>query len=107
MIARLLRAITAPVLHQDEMGMAKLKECPYDSGGYFVIKGTEKVCLIQEQLECQAYSIYDDIVVGYCVFERLTGRGEREGLPDPGAALQPFWSGSARLSTCYNRQPMV
>jgi hypothetical protein len=103
MIARLLRAITAPALDQDEMGMAKLKECPYDSGGYFVIKGTEKVCLIKEQLERQAYSIYGDIVVGYCVFERLMGRGEREGLPDPGAALQPFQSGSARLSTCYNR----
>lgn len=26
------------------------KECPYDPGGYFVIKGVEKVILIQEQL---------------------------------------------------------
>jgi DNA-directed RNA polymerase III subunit RPC2 len=30
--------------------LARLKECPHDSGGYFVIKGTEKVVLIQEQL---------------------------------------------------------
>lgn len=30
--------------------MAKLNECPYDPGGYFIVKGTEKVILIQEQL---------------------------------------------------------
>lgn len=30
--------------------MAALGECPLDPGGYFVIRGTEKVILIQEQL---------------------------------------------------------
>ncbi|KAI1301803.1 DNA-directed RNA polymerase III subunit RPC2 [Halotydeus destructor] len=30
--------------------MIKLKECPYDSGGYFVVNGSEKVILIHEQL---------------------------------------------------------
>lgn len=30
--------------------MAALNECPYDPGGYFIVKGTEKVILIQEQL---------------------------------------------------------
>ncbi|KAG5009733.1 hypothetical protein AAZX31_07G118200 [Glycine max] len=39
------------VLHgRDEAELAKLGECPLDPGGYFVIKGTEKVILIQEQL---------------------------------------------------------
>ena len=28
----------------------KLKECKYDPGGYFVVKGVEKVVLMQEQL---------------------------------------------------------
>lgn len=30
--------------------MAKLNECPIDPGGYFIVKGVEKVILIQEQL---------------------------------------------------------
>ena len=30
--------------------LAELKECCYDPGGYFVIKGVEKVILMQEQL---------------------------------------------------------
>lgn len=39
------------VLHgKDEAELARLGECPLDPGGYFVIKGTEKVVLIQEQL---------------------------------------------------------
>jgi DNA-directed RNA polymerase III subunit RPC2 len=39
------------VLHgKDEEELARLGECPLDPGGYFIIKGTEKVLLIQEQL---------------------------------------------------------
>ena len=30
--------------------LAAVKECPYDPGGYFIVKGVEKVILIQEQL---------------------------------------------------------
>ena len=30
--------------------LAAIKECPYDPGGYFIVKGVEKVILIQEQL---------------------------------------------------------
>jgi DNA-directed RNA polymerase III subunit RPC2 len=30
--------------------MVNLKECPLDPGGYFIIRGVEKVILIQEQL---------------------------------------------------------
>lgn len=30
--------------------MAHVNECPYDPGGYFVVRGSEKVVLMQEQL---------------------------------------------------------
>ena len=30
--------------------LAKLQECPIDPGGYFIVKGVEKVILINEQL---------------------------------------------------------
>lgn len=30
--------------------LAQMKECPYDPRGYFIIKGVEKVILIQEQM---------------------------------------------------------
>jgi DNA-directed RNA polymerase III subunit RPC2 len=35
---------------KDAAQMAKLQECPMDPGGYFIVRGTEKVILIQEQL---------------------------------------------------------
>lgn len=35
---------------KNEDELAKLDECPHDPGGYFVVKGAEKVVLIQEQL---------------------------------------------------------
>jgi DNA-directed RNA polymerase III subunit RPC2 len=30
--------------------LAEVKECMYDPGGYFVVKGVEKVILMHEQL---------------------------------------------------------
>ena len=35
---------------KSEKELADMEECPYDPKGYFVIKGVEKVVLIQEQL---------------------------------------------------------
>lgn len=34
---------------QSSVQLAKLKECPYDPKGYFIVKGVEKVILIHEQ----------------------------------------------------------
>lgn len=39
------------VLNQaNDTKLAQYNECPLDPGGYFVVKGTEKVILVQEQL---------------------------------------------------------
>ncbi|XP_012459628.1 DNA-directed RNA polymerase III subunit 2 [Gossypium raimondii] len=46
----MLRSCCCVLQGKDEAELARLGECPLDPGGYFVIKGTEKVILIQEQL---------------------------------------------------------
>ncbi|XP_068646437.1 DNA-directed RNA polymerase III subunit 2 isoform X1 [Aristolochia californica] len=46
----MLRSSRCVLNGKDEAELAKLGECPLDPGGYFVVKGTEKVILIQEQL---------------------------------------------------------
>ncbi|KAL2348967.1 hypothetical protein Fmac_002967 [Flemingia macrophylla] len=46
----MLRSCCCVLYGRDEAELAELGECPLDPGGYFVIKGTEKVILIQEQL---------------------------------------------------------
>ncbi|XP_058188586.1 DNA-directed RNA polymerase III subunit 2 [Rhododendron vialii] len=46
----MLRSCCCVLHRKDEAELARLGECPLDPGGYFIIKGTEKVILIQEQL---------------------------------------------------------
>lgn len=46
----MLRSNRCVLTGKDLDGMAKLGECPLDPGGYFVVKGTEKVILVQEQM---------------------------------------------------------
>lgn len=46
----MLRSCCCVLYGKDEEELARCGECPLDPGGYFVIKGTEKVILIQEQL---------------------------------------------------------
>lgn len=46
----MLRSDRCVLKGASESQLAKLKECPLDPGGYFIVKGTEKVILIQEQL---------------------------------------------------------
>lgn len=44
---RSCRCVLTGKTHEE---LSRLQECPYDPGGYFVVKGSEKVILIQEQL---------------------------------------------------------
>ncbi|KAI9269131.1 DNA-directed RNA polymerase III subunit RPC2 [Phascolomyces articulosus] len=53
MIGRLpimLRSSHCVLRGKNEAELARMRECPLDPGGYFVVKGTEKVILVQEQL---------------------------------------------------------
>lgn len=53
MIGRLpvmLRSSKCILSSKSEREMALLQECPLDPGGYFIINGTEKIILVQEQL---------------------------------------------------------
>nr|XP_039254006.1 DNA-directed RNA polymerase III subunit RPC2-like [Styela clava] len=46
----MLQSSNCVLAGKNPVEFAKLNECPYDPGGYFVCKGVEKVILIQEQL---------------------------------------------------------
>ena len=46
----MLRSSNCVLTAKKEGELAKLGECPIDPGGYFIVRGTERVILIQEQL---------------------------------------------------------
>ncbi|KAI4228383.1 MAG: hypothetical protein L6R36_001666 [Xanthoria steineri] len=46
----MLRSSNCVLNGKSEMDMAGLHECPLDPGGYFIVNGTEKVILVQEQM---------------------------------------------------------
>uniref|UniRef100_A0A0D9V0X3 DNA-directed RNA polymerase subunit beta n=1 Tax=Leersia perrieri TaxID=77586 RepID=A0A0D9V0X3_9ORYZ len=46
----MLKSHACVLSRKDEAELARYGECPLDPGGYFIVKGTEKVILMQEQL---------------------------------------------------------
>lgn len=46
----MLRSSNCILTGKSPQELARLNECPIDTGGYFVVRGVEKVILIQEQL---------------------------------------------------------
>ena len=46
----MLRSNLCHLYGASDSEMAKAQECPLDPGGYFVVKGTEKVILVHEQI---------------------------------------------------------
>ncbi|KAL4423845.1 hypothetical protein ABPG75_001146 [Micractinium tetrahymenae] len=46
----MLRSDRCVLTGKSEEELARVGECPLDPGGYFIVRGTEKVILIQEQL---------------------------------------------------------
>ena len=49
-IPMMLRSRNCVLYGKNEAELAALGECPLDPGGYFVVRGTERVIMIQEQL---------------------------------------------------------
>jgi len=63
MIGRLpimLRSSKCLLTGKTHRQLARMKECPHDPGGYFVVKGVEKVILIHEQLSKNRVIIEED-----------------------------------------------
>lgn len=46
----MLRSSKCVLNSKSELELARLNECAVDPGGYFVVRGQEKVILVQEQL---------------------------------------------------------
>ena len=46
----MLRSKLCVLSNKSDAELERLHECPMDPGGYFIVRGAEKVCLIQEQM---------------------------------------------------------
>ncbi|PVZ98868.1 hypothetical protein BB558_005126 [Smittium angustum] len=56
----MLRSSRCVLSNKSEAEMIRMKECPLDPGGYFIVRGTEKVILVQEQLSKNRIIVEDD-----------------------------------------------
>lgn len=56
----MLRSANCVLANKTHFEMAKLQECPYDPGGYFVVNGVERVILMQEQLSKNRMIVEED-----------------------------------------------
>ncbi|KAJ8601877.1 hypothetical protein CTAYLR_002701 [Chrysophaeum taylorii] len=56
----MLRSSKCVLSGKSDAELADMKECPLDPGGYFVVKGVEKVILMQEQLSKNRCIIEDN-----------------------------------------------
>lgn len=60
----MLRSSKCVLTGRSEVELANMVECPLDPGGYFVVKGTEKVILVQEQLSKNRIIVETDSAKG-------------------------------------------
>ncbi|KIK56157.1 hypothetical protein GYMLUDRAFT_47368 [Collybiopsis luxurians FD-317 M1] len=60
----MLRSNKCVLTNKSDPELARMTECPLDPGGYFVVKGTEKVILVQEQLSKNRIIVETDPVKG-------------------------------------------
>lgn len=57
----MLRSSKCVLSGKSEKEMALMQECPLDPGGYFIVNGTEKVILVQEQLSKNRVLLEQDL----------------------------------------------
>ncbi|XP_057807946.1 DNA-directed RNA polymerase III subunit 2-like [Salvia miltiorrhiza] len=70
----MLKSCCCVLYGKDEEELARYGECPLDPGGYFIVKGTEKVILMQEQLSKNRIII--DVDKKGCVQASVTSSSE-------------------------------
>ena len=69
----MLRSSRCALTNKSNEALAKMGECPHDTGGYFIVKGQEKVIMIQEQMTKNRVLVYEDANKGvYCSVASFT-----------------------------------
>lgn len=71
-IPMMLRSSRCVLSNATTEDMATLQECPLDPGGYFIVGGTEKVILVQEQLSKNRILIEKDNRAGAIIQASVT-----------------------------------
>jgi len=74
----MLRSNKCVLTGKSHAELAKMTECPLDPGGYFVVKGTEKVILVQEQLSKNRILIETDSRKGTIMASVTSSTHERK-----------------------------
>lgn len=80
-----------------------LGECPYDSGGYFIVKGSEKVLIAQERMAFNnVYTFRKATTSGFTFFSTVTSQVEKTAkISEMEARLYPKASGGAAVSAFF------
>jgi DNA-directed RNA polymerase III subunit RPC2 len=60
----MLRSSKCRLAGKSDRQMAYMNECALDPGGYFIVNGTEKVILVQEQLSKNRVIVETDVKKG-------------------------------------------
>ncbi len=83
----------------------ELGECPYDSGGYFIVKGSEKVLIAQERMAFNnVYTFRKASTSGFTFFSTVTSQVEKTAkISEMEARLYPKASGGGAVCTALLR----
>ena len=106
----MLRCTRCKLQGKSDAELARLSECPLDPGGYFIVKGVEKVILIQEQLSKNRIIIdlvrFQLVRHGHNQSHRgaLTGNMKFNRLKK---AIIVSWHGTAKLALARSQPPGI